>query len=312
MLKLQNEQWFLFAVLLIAGGLMAFKAMELASLEEMPQPKINTPPKFDPAPYQEAATRLLNPPEVKEGEHKVYVSRLIAYFPGDKSVKPVSPDLVDEHGITIRWKVENQFDISDPKVWEADTDKDGFINKEEFLAKTNPRDPDSRPGLLLKLRVEKFTKVPFRVKFQGYNPDVTTGQMIYQLNLLDVRTNKTRMVKEGDTIEGYKVGAFRRKIETVFDPKTNSEKQVDMSELDLINLRLDEIVTLIRDKEIESDESFVILRVDSPRGKVVPSRVVRGDKFKLDGKEYQLIKPSDKTITIKDLETGKLLSDIGG
>lgn len=312
MLKLQNEQWFLFAVLLIAGGLMAFKAMELASLEEMPQPKVNTPPKFDPAPYQEAATRLLNPPEIKDGEHKVYVSRLIAYFPKDKSVKPVSPDLVDDHGITIKWKLDNNFPIDDPSVAESDTDKDGFLNKEEFLAKTSPRDPESRPGLLLKLRVEKFTKVPFRVKFQGYNPDVTTGQMIYQLNLLDVKTNKTRMVKEGDTIEGYKVGAFRKKIVEKINPATGGKEQIDESELDLINLRLDEIVTLIRNVSIESDESFVVLRVDSPRGKVVPSRVVRGDKFKLDGKEYQLIKPSDKTITIKDLETGKLLEGIGG
>jgi|GEM_PF-3336649 len=312
MLKLQNEQWFLLAVLVIVGGLLGFKALELASLEEPAQPKVNAPPKFDPTPYQEAATRFLNPPEIKNGEHKVYVSRLIAYFPEEKTVNPVSPDRKDKHGITIQWKLENNFAIDDPSVAESDTDKDGFNNKEEFLAKTNPRDPESRPGLLLKLRVEKFTIVPFRVKFQGYNPDVTTGQMIYQLNLLDVKNNKTRMVREGDIIEGYKVGAFRKKIVEKINPATGEKEQIDESELDLINLRLDETIILIRNKEIRSDESFVILKVDSPRGKVVPSRVVRGDKFKLDGKEYQLITPSDKTITIKDLETGKLLEGIGG
>jgi hypothetical protein len=237
---------------------------------------------------------------------------MVAYFPKDQTVKPISPDLTDPAGITIQWKLENKFPIDDPSVAQADTDNDGFSNVEEFKENTSPRDPQSRPSLLVKLRVDKFQKVPFRVILRGYNPDATTGQMIFQLNLLDVKTNKTRMVREGDMIEGYKVGAFRKKIVTEFDKGTNSNRDVDLSELDLINQRLGETVILIRNKEIESDESFVLLRVDSPVGKVEPSRVVRGEKFKLDGKEYQLLKPSEKIITIKDLATGKIIENVGG
>jgi hypothetical protein len=312
MLKLQNEQWFLFAVLIIAGGLMAYRAMSLAPLDEIPAGRVNNPPKFDPTPYQEAAKRFLNPPELTNGEHKVFVSRMVAYFPKEQTVKPISPDQTDPEGITIQWKLENKFPIDDPAIALADTDNDGFSNVEEFKEKTSPRDPQSRPSLLVKLRVEKYQKVPFRVILRGYNPDATTGQMIIQLNLLDVKTNKTRMVKEGDIIEGYKVGSFRKKIVTRMNPRTGEEEQIDVSELDLINQRLGETVILIRNQEIESDESFVLLRVDSPVGKVEPSRVVRGEKFKLDGKEYQLLKPSEKIITIKDLATGKIIENVGG
>jgi hypothetical protein len=312
MLKLQNEQWFLFAVLIIAGGLMAYRAMSLAPLDEIPAGQVKNPPKFDPTPYQDAAKRFLNPPELKDGTHKVFVSRMVAYFPGEQAVKPISPDQTDPAGITIQWKLDNKFPIDDPAVAQTDTDNDGFSNAEEFKESTSPRDPQSRPSLLVKLRVEKYQKVPFRVILRGYNPDATTGQIIIQLNLLDVKTNKTRMVKEGDIIEGYKVGAFRKKIVTRFNPSTGANEQIDESELDLINQRLGETVVLIRNKEIESDESFVLLRVDSPQGKVEPPRVVRGEKFKLDGKEYQLLKPSEKIITIKDLASGKILENVGG
>lgn len=291
---------------------MAFRAMGLAPLDDVPTGRVSNPPKFDPTPYQQAAQRFATPPELKDAEHKVFVSRMVAYFPKDGTVGPVSPDLKDPSGITIQWKLDHKFNIEDPSVAQIDSDKDGFTNLEEFKAGTTPRDPESRPSLLLKLRVDKYQKVPFRVILRGYNVDGTSGQMIFQLGLLDVKTGKSRMVKEGDQVEGYKVGAFRKKIVTRMNESTKAEEQVDESELDLINQRMGETVVLIRNKEIESDESYVVLRVDSPQGKVEPSRVVRGEKFKLDGKEYQLIKPTERTVSIKDLETGKIIENIGG
>ncbi|MDX6765795.1 MAG: Amuc_1099 family pilus-like system protein [Candidatus Methylacidiphilales bacterium] len=312
MLKLQNEQWFLVAALVLGGGLLAFLGFSLSPLDPLPQGRVNNPPAFDPAPYQQAAEKLLHPVEVKDGEHKVFVSRLVVYYPQDQTVKALNPADKDPSGITIQWKIDNKFPIDDPSVASSDPDNDGFSNLEEFTAHTKANDSASRPPLVLKLRVESYTKVPFRVILKGYNPDATTGQMLFQLNLLDVKTNKTRMVKEGDTIEGYKVGAFRKNIVKRPNPRTGIVEEIDESELDLINLKLDETITLVRNVQKDSDESFVQLRVDSPVGKVEPPRVVRGEKFKLDGKEYQLLKPGEKTVTIKDLQSGQVLEGIGG
>jgi hypothetical protein len=158
----------------------------------------------------------------------------------------------------------------------------------------------------------KYTYVPFRIQFKAANrlPD---DSLQFQLNLLDVSKNKTRFVKTGDEFEGYKVGGYREKI--VEEERGGVKYKVDRSELDLTNLKLNEVVTLVLNTEQKSDESHVTFKVDVPDAKLDPADVRRGDSFKLtykqDGEpaemEFQLLEGSNEGATIKNLKTGELL-----
>jgi hypothetical protein len=310
-MKLQPEQWFLVAVLVLAGGLSAFKAFGLPQLDPMQGGKVKNAEKLDSAAYQAALTRLQTPAQVASGDNKIFVSRMIAYLPGKEAFEVIDENTVTEDGITVGWKLEHGFDIDDPAIAQADTDNDGFSNFEEFKAKTNPSDPQSRPGLIQKLRVEKYTRVPFRIEFKGYAPDANDGKMQFQLNLLD-SARRSRFVKEGDELEGYKVGTFRPKTIEVKNDATGIIEKRDVSELELTDLKLGETLTLILNRTLESDQSFVRFKVDSPIGKVEPAQVRRGETFKLDGVTYQLITPGERTVTLKNTETGEILENVGG
>lgn len=310
-MKLQPEQWFLVAALILAGGLATFKALGMPQLDPLQTGAAKGAPTLNAEEYGPAAQRLKSPAQVPPSESKVFVSRMIAYLPGKQSFEVIDESTVTDDGISVGWKLEHGFPIDDPAVAKADPDKDGFTNLEEFKAKTDPRNPQSRPSLLYKLRVEKFTKVPFRMQFRGYAPDATDGRMQFQLNLLDA-ARKSRFAKEGDEIEGYKIGEFRPRKVMVFNPAIGKEIEEDQSELDLIDTRIGETLTLVLNKTLESDQSFVRFRVDSPIGKVEPAQVRRGETFKLDGVTYQLLKPGERTVTIKNVETGEILENIGG
>lgn len=310
-MKLQPEQWFLVAALILAGGLAAFKAFGLPQLDPMQGGKVKNAEALDPAAYEAATARLQTPAQTAPGQAKIFVSRMIAYLPGKQAFEVIDETTVTDDGIAVGWKLEHGFDIDDPAIAKADADKDGFSNLEEFKAKTDPRDPKSRPGLILKLRVDKYTKVPFRIEFKGYAPDATDGKMQFQLNLLD-SARKSRFVKEGDELEGYKIGAFRPKTVEVKNDATGIIEKRDVSELELTDLKLGEVLTLVLNRTLESDQSFVRFKVDSPIGKAEPAQVRRGETFKLDGVTYQLLKPGERSVTLKNTETGEVLENVGG
>jgi len=310
-MKLQPEQWFLVAILVLAGGLAAFKAFGMPELEGMQGGKVKNAEKLDPAAFEAAAARLESPAQAKDPEQKVFVSRMIAYLPGKQAFEVIDESTQTEDGITVGWKIEHGFDIDDPAVAKADPDKDGFSNLEEFKSKTLPREAQSRPGLILKLRVAKYTAVPFRIEFKGYAPDATDGRMQFQLNLRD-SNRRSRFVKEGDELEGFKVGAFRQKSIEEKNPATGIIEKKDVSELDLLDTQIGETLTLVLNKETPTNKDFVQLRVDSPAGKVEPAQVRRGETFKLDGVTYQLLKPGERSLTLKNVETGEILENVGG
>lgn len=310
-MKLQPEQWFLVAVLVLAGVLAAFKAFSFPELEGMQSGKMKNPQKLDPAAFEEATARLQAPVQAKLTEQKVFVSRMIAYLPGKQAFEVINESTQTDDGITVGWKIEHGFDIDDPAVAQSDPDQDGFSNLEEFKAQTDPRSAQSRPGLLLKLRVAKYTPVPFRIEFKGYAPDATDGRMQYQLNLRD-SNRRSRFVKEGDELEGYKVGEFRQKTIEEKNPSTGIIEKKDVSELDLKDIQIGETLILVLNKETPTNKDFVQLRVDSPLGKVEPAQVRRGETFQLDGATYQLIKPGERFLILKNVETGEILENIGG
>ncbi|MDD5261882.1 MAG: thrombospondin type 3 repeat-containing protein [Methylacidiphilales bacterium] len=305
--QLKPEQWLLFGVLVVFGVALLAKVFLLPEKSGPPSPghgKNVSPLNVDR--YAGMADEWAKAPELAVGEHKIFVSRLIVYHPTSGKIEWLNPQDPMEDGITAGWKIKYGFPIDDLKVADADPDNDGFTNKEEFLAKTNPLDPNSRPPIIVKLRIAHYTKVPFRMVFKAANK-LSDGTIQFQINLMDVSRNRTRFVKKGDETEGYKVGDYREKIVEVFDEKTHSLTHPDRSELDMINTKLDEVTTLVLNTEKESDESRVAFSINVPGKKVEPSEVKRGDSFKLDDKSYQVLKASPQEATIKDLASGETI-----
>jgi len=311
--QLRIDQWLLFGVFLVAGLLFAGKAFLGGGEQVVPETvKGKGPSKLLLDQYENIGKRWDTPEPLEIKQHKIFVSRLIVLSPKTGNIEWLDPDKPMDDGIPAGWKLRYGFSIEDPNLGSQDPDNDGFTIKEEYDAHTDPTDPKSRPSILVKLKMVKFTYVPFRIQFKAANrlPD---GSLQFQLNLLDVAQKKTRFVKTGDDFEGYKVGEYREKI--VEEEKGGVKYKVDRSELDLTNIKLNEIVTLVLNTQKESDESHVKFQINVPDAKLVPDEVKRGDTFKLTYKdegqpaemEFQLLKGSAEGATIKNVKTGEEL-----
>src|SRR6266478_367111 len=78
----------------------------------------------------------------------------------------IPPDLAAADAAYEAWFKKYNLDLTDPKMLDEDPDSDGFTNREEFLADTNPRDPNSRPGVAKGMRLKEFVRkdLPFLLK----------------------------------------------------------------------------------------------------------------------------------------------------
>lgn len=118
---------------------------------------------------------------IREGtkeNHRVFVSRTLVFLP-EKKDEPVqaltrNSPIVTADGILVAWKLQNEFDPADPGVAEGDPDGDGFTNREEFEAQTNPRDKQNSPAKETKLRVRSGEAVTLSVTFPEKSGGILT------------------------------------------------------------------------------------------------------------------------------------------
>ena len=68
------------------------------------------------------------------------------------------PALPPEDGYEA-WFKKHRLDLQDPKMLDADDDGDGFSNRDEFMADTDPHDANSRPGIHNQMRLKQYTEV---------------------------------------------------------------------------------------------------------------------------------------------------------
>jgi len=164
--------------------------------------------------------------------------------PFEPSAPPLHPPIPNgwflEHGL------ENQ--LLDADVLNQDPDKDGFTVLDEYLGQTDPQDPASHPPYLTKLRLKRFIRIPFRLKFEAYDDDGS-----FQINTVDVR-QPTQFVKQGETIAGtkYKVVKFEKK--SVANPRTGVD--TDVSELTIEHVETALQVVLVVRTEVDSPEQY--------------------------------------------------------
>lgn len=204
---------------------------------------------------EQANASLAKPAQWQSRNSSLYVShKFVARHDasaGDVLIDPFDPQSPPLHPpIPNDWFLKNNLEdrMLDSDVMEQDPDKDGFSNLDEFLGKTDPQKADSHPPYLTKLRLKRFIRIPFRLKFEAYDDDGN-----FQINTVDVR-QPTQFVKMGETIAGtkYKVVKFEKK--SVLNPNTGVDK--DTTELTLEHQETGLKVVLVVGTEVNSPDQY--------------------------------------------------------
>ena len=136
----------------------------------------------------------------------------------------------------------------DPSVLDQDADADGYSNREEFLANTNPRDPNSLPGVIEGLSVKAMTEIKIPIILRDVKPGKAHIERTDGLGEEDLR--------EGSQPKGlaYRVTGIKQEVKAdkhgVF---------TDVSNVTLMNPQTKEKVILVRDMPARSSETHAVV-----------------------------------------------------
>jgi hypothetical protein len=234
-------------------------------------------------------------PEVRAPEEQLSVP--VALPEGVMELRPQAAAALSDREMTNEtakfeaWCKKYGFDPKDPAMLDADADGDGYSNREEYLAGTNPRDPRSVPGMLegVVLKELKEVRVPVLLR------EVNGGKA--RVERLD--TPGMEEWEQGTEVKGlpYRVTAVKKEVKAdkhgVFS---------DVSQMTLENTETKESVVLIRDLPSRTSETHAILV--GPGGaeqKIHVDEIIElpGQK----GKRFKVIELRPEQVVIEELGT---------
>lgn len=193
------------------------------------------------------------------------------------------------------WFKKYGLDLNDPKMLDADPDGDGFSNREEFLANTDPHDPNSFPGQHPALRLKEFTEVRLPLVV-----DSVEGAKA-RLRRTDSE-GKTETVKAGDTIRGLPLTVER--VEQINDTDKDG-KPIDRSIVVLQDASTKEKLTLVKDMPARTAASFAVLTTAD--GKTL--KVKQGETFQWPaetGPNYKVIDLREDQVVLQEVDNKKM------
>ena len=247
-----------------------------------------------------------------------------APIPPDSKVCPVcnetqpeeeAPQVVldaDDDGITDDWERKYGLNPGDPADADEDLDGDGFTNREEFEAGTDPTDRNSHPDYLDSLAVRlplKQTTLPFYLRSYMKTPGGMKLEFVNPKERNDYGTlGKTySSYVNGEIGEtGFSVKNFEQKERTVkIKGGGGATRKLDVSfatiERKSDGRQIDVVVSGDKPKYVPVDVQAVLVY---SRGAVKEFTVVAGDKIDLNGSEYAVkdIKSAAKgaVVTLED------------
>lgn len=207
--------------------------------------------------------------------------------------EPLPPASEDAY---VAWFAKHQLDLNDPKMLDADSDSDGASNRDEFLADTNPHDPQSRPGLHQEMRLKEYTEVRLPVVLESVEGDTA------RIKRLD-GGERVETVKRGETIKG-----LRWKVEKM-SAKKDTDKEgnlIDVSNLTLTDPETNERAMLMKDLPTRTSDSFA--EITTPGGG--PTLKVRQDQVfrwpNANGTEFKVVDLREDQVIVQELATRKM------
>ncbi|MCX7818095.1 MAG: hypothetical protein N2652_02635 [Kiritimatiellae bacterium] len=179
--------------------------------------------------YSNALARLVQPARIGESSNRFFVSEIRVFcvqcgkwieyaarkcpFCEAEQPPPPGKDVdSDLDGIPDTWEESHGLDPYNPDDARLDHDGDGFSTLEEYRAGTEPRNADSAPSILGKLRLRRVWTTPFKLRFVAVQ-HLTATEERYQLNARTLE--RTYFPKIGDEVEGYRVEQYDRATDTL-------------------------------------------------------------------------------------------------
>lgn len=193
----------------------------------------------------------------------------------------------DKDGIPDRIEIALGLNPLDPSDAKGDLDNDGFSNLEEYLAKTDPRDPKSHPAIVSLLRVKELRGKRLPLIFSGVNkmPD---GKVQLVFNLVG-QNARTFWVREGQRIgdTDYQMDKAEIKFEERVNPNMPGIKaRVDVSTAAVKRLSDGKVLTLkIHEVGKNTDvEAVIVLPLDTSE-----YTVLENGTFKVRDETYRVV-----------------------
>lgn len=211
--------------------------------------------------------------------------------PRDRQLHPPVPN---------EWFEKNNLDILDNDILNADPDKDGFSNYDEWVGKTDPNDPKSHPAYVTKLKLKEFIKRQFRLRVNAYDGDpAKPEEMTFQINTVDLR-QPTQFRKLNEMIEGTRFKLMKFTLKKTTDA---NEIEHDISELIVEHVDTKDQVTLVMNKDVDSPDSFAKFKYLWDGSEMI---VKKEKTFTLKPEidvQYKLIDIQEGEATIQNLKT---------
>jgi hypothetical protein len=216
---------------------------------------------------------------------------------GQRALADVPVDLLASDQAYEAWFKKHNLDLTDRTMLDADPDGDGASNRDEFMADTNPRDPNSRPGVHPFIRLKEYHEVKIPLMLESVEGEVA------RIKHTGEGEAKTETVRAGQTIGGMKVArvVVRREIDKHGEP-------TDLSRVELDDPSSKERVVLVTNMPSKSAASSAVLVSPDRQTSVT---VKQGDVFTWpgeEGKSYKVIDLRAEQAVVQQVETKKMLT----
>lgn len=184
----------------------------------------------------------------------------------------------------------------DPAVMDQDPDGDGYPNREEFLAGTNPRDPRSMPGLVEGVSVKAVEEVRIPMMLREVKGSVA------RIERTDAAGTEDLTVGSQPKGLPYKVTAVKHELKA-----DKHGVLTDVSNVTLENTGTKETVILIRDLPARSSETHaVVVGADGTEMKVHLDETV--ELPGLPGKKFKILELRADQVVVEELATKRAMT----
>ena len=208
----------------------------------------------------------------------------LAEQPPIRSIKDLD---TDGDGMPDAYELEMGLDPQNPADASMDLDGDGFTNLEEYRDQTDPKDSNSLPNPIVKLRVGGIRPVPFYLRFVSTST-FGDGTLRYQLNLQTLE--RTYFTKLGDVVLGYKVEKH--------DPAAKAGETLTM-----VRQSDKREVVLVKGRPV-TEQELAILFVSLLEKKALSVQRLN-DVFEFRGAQYKVVDIRRDRVVIQHAKTGE-------